>query len=107
MVANPSKFQVMFMGLGNDCQLCMEIDEIVMTTVDKVKPLGFVIDSKLKFDGHVKYLCFKANRNINANCFIVLLLCQISGILPSFRSSVEKPLIERLAGFISEHFASY
>ena len=35
MVANPSKFQVMFMGLGNDCKLCMEIDEMVITTFDK------------------------------------------------------------------------
>ena len=49
MVANLSKFQVMFMGLGNDCKLCMEIDEMVITTVDKVKLLGIIIDSKLKF----------------------------------------------------------
>ena len=66
MVANPSKFQAMFMGLGNDCKLCMEIDEMVITTVDKVKLLGVIIDSKLKFDEHVKSLCIKANRNISA-----------------------------------------
>ena len=66
MVANPSKFQFMFMGLGHDYKLCMEIDEKVITTVQQVKLLGVVIDSKLKFDDHVKSLCLKANRNVSA-----------------------------------------
>ena len=62
LVANPSKFQVMFMGLGNDYKLCMEIDEMVITTIDKVKLLGVVIDSKLKFDEHVKSLCLNKQK---------------------------------------------
>ena len=66
MLANPSKFQFMFMGLGHDCKLCMEIDEMVITAVQQIKLLGVVIDSKLKFDGHVKSLCLKANRNVNS-----------------------------------------
>ena len=64
MVANPSKFQFMFMGLGHDYKLCMEIDEMVITTVQQFKLLGVIIDSKLKFD--VKSLCLKANRNVSA-----------------------------------------
>ena len=47
MVANQSKFQVMFMGLGNDCKLCLEIDKMAITTVDKVRLPGVIIDSKL------------------------------------------------------------
>ena len=39
---------------------------MVIKTVDKVKILGVIIDSKLKFDEHVKSLCLKANRNISA-----------------------------------------
>ena len=66
MVANPSRFQVMFMGLGDDCTLCIEINKILYTTVDKVKHLGVSNDSKLKFDEHVKSLYLKANRNISA-----------------------------------------
>ena len=66
MVANPSKFQFMFMGLGHDYKLCMEIDEMVITTVEQVKLLGVIIDSKLKFDDHVKSLCNKTNRNVSA-----------------------------------------
>ena len=66
MVANPSKFQVMFMRFCNDCKLCIEIDKMVIRTVDKVKLVGVTIDSKLKFDVHVKSLCLKAHRNISA-----------------------------------------
>ena len=102
MVANPSKFQVMFMGLGNDCKLCLEIDKMAITTVDKVKILGVIIDSKLRLDKHVKSLCLKASRNIsalsrvakvvislNANYIIISLFCQTLGIILSFGCFVE------------------
>ena len=56
MVANPSKFQVMFMGLDNDCKFCMEIDNMIITTVDKVKRLGAIIDSMLRFNEQDKSL---------------------------------------------------
>ena len=36
---------------------------MVITTVQQVKLLGVIIDSKLKLDDHVKSLCLKANRN--------------------------------------------
>ena len=49
MVKNPSKFHVMFMGLGNDCKRCIEIDRMIIETVDKIKLLGIIFDSKLKF----------------------------------------------------------
>ena len=66
MVASSSKFQVMFMGLDNDFKLCIEIDKMAITTVDKVRLQGVIIDSKLKFDEHVESFCLKANRNISA-----------------------------------------
>ena len=56
MVASPSKFQIMFMSLENNSKLCMEIDKMVTTTVNKVKLLDVIIDSKLKFDKHAKSL---------------------------------------------------
>ena len=114
MVAIPSKFQVMFMGLGNDYKLCMEslhLDEMVITTIDKVKLLGVIIDSKLNFDEHVKSLGLKTNRNIRAlsrtakiidpprcKMFYNSFLCQTSSILPSFGCSVERLLIKNLQG---------
>ena len=54
------------MGPGNDCKLCIEIDKMIVKTVDKVKLLGVIIDSKLKFDEHVESLCLTTNRNISA-----------------------------------------
>ena len=66
MVANPSKFQIMLMELGIDCKLCMEIDKMVITTVDNVKLLDIIVDSKVKFDEHFKSLCLKTNRNFGA-----------------------------------------
>ena len=34
IVNNPSKFQVMFMGLGSDCKFCIEMDKMVVKTVE-------------------------------------------------------------------------
>ena len=102
MVANPSNFQFMFMGLGHDYKLCMEIDEIVIKTVQQVKVLGVTIDSKLKFDDHVKSLCLKANRNVSAPSWAAKVIdppkCKLlydSLVMPNFRYC---PLIWMLCG---------
>ena len=105
MVAKPSKFQVMFLGLGNDYTLCMEslhLDEMVITTVDKVKLLGIIIDSKLKFDEHVKSHGLKANRKISALSIIAKIndppKCKLlynSFLMSNFRYS---PLIWMFCG---------
>ena len=42
----------MFMG-------CMEIDEVAISTVQQVKLLGVITDSKLNFDEHLRSLCLK------------------------------------------------
>ena len=44
----------------------MEIDETVITPVQQDKLLGVILDSKLKFDDHVKSICLKGNRNVSA-----------------------------------------
>ena len=115
MVANPSKFQFMFMGLGHDYKLCMEIDEMVITTVQQVKLLGVIIDSKLKFDDHVKSLCLKANRNVSALSRAANVIdppkCKLpynSFVMSNFRYCpligcfVEELLIKKLTGFTSD-----
>ena len=102
MVTNPSKFQVMFMGLGSDCKLCLEIDKVAVKTVDRVKLLGVIIDSKLKFDEHVRSLCLKANRNISAPSRVAKIIdkpeCKLlynSFVISIFRHS---PLIWMFCG---------
>ena len=48
----------MFMGLGSNWEFCMEIDKMVITTVEEVKLLAVIIDSKLKSDKHVNSLIY-------------------------------------------------
>ena len=88
MAANPSK--------------CIEIDKMFITTVDKVKLLGVIVDSKLKFNEHVKSLCLKANRNISALSKVAKIVdqpkCKLlynSFVMSNFRYS---PLIWMFCG---------
>ena len=57
MVANPEKFQLMFLGLKDDLKLCIDINGNVVQMTDSVKLLGITIDSKLNFKEHVKSIC--------------------------------------------------
>ena len=64
MVANPSKFQVMLLGLKTDDNIVLDIGKVSIDAVSGVKLLGFTTDSKLKFDQHVA--CLNANNKISA-----------------------------------------
>ena len=67
MVANPSKFQIMFLGLHQPHKLCLEINNQIVPSSDTVKLLGIDIDSKLlSFDNHAKAVCAKASRKVSA-----------------------------------------
>ena len=66
MVANPSKFQVMFLGLKSDQEYVFEIDEKPIPATSTVKLLGITIDCRLKFSEHVNTLCKKANNKTSA-----------------------------------------
>ena len=66
MVASPSKFQVMLLGLKTDDSIVLDIGNVSIDVVSSVKLLGITIDSKLKFDQHVAKLCQKANNKISA-----------------------------------------
>ena len=66
MVANPSKFQVMLMGLKTNDRIVLDIGGVSIDVVNSVKLLGVTIDSKLKFGQHVTNLCQKANNKISA-----------------------------------------
>ena len=66
MVANPSKFQVMLLGLKTDDSIVPDIGSVSIDVVSSVELLGITIDSKLKFDHHVAKLCQKANNKISA-----------------------------------------
>ena len=66
MVANPKKFQLMFVGLKGQRRLRLNINENKLSETDHVKLLGIGIDSKVKCSNHVKTLCSKVNIKFSA-----------------------------------------
>ena len=66
MSANSSKFQLMFLGLKRNINLCLEINGKILLPSKSVKLLGVEIDNKLNFLPHIETMCKKANKKINA-----------------------------------------
>ena len=66
MVANPDKFQLMFLGLHEKHKLRLNIEGVKISATKNVKILGIEIDNQLRFNKHVKTLCDKTNRKISA-----------------------------------------
>ena len=65
MVANPSKFKLIFPGTVN-ANISIKVGKLSIDSVETVKLLGVNIDSKLCFLPHVKELCKKSNQKIKA-----------------------------------------
>ena len=65
MVANPGKFQAMFLGTHND-NICLRVEGVTIQTSSIVKLLGVQLDCKLNFQTHVQTLCKSASQKINA-----------------------------------------
>jgi len=65
MVANP-EIQLIFFGLKEDNELRIEVNGDVIKMYDTVKLLDVTIDSKLKFNEHVKIICQKTNNKVKA-----------------------------------------
>ena len=57
MVANPQKFQVIFLGLKQNQELLLEIENIIVKATRSVKLLGIAVDDEVKVEKHVKTLC--------------------------------------------------
>ena len=66
MVANPDKFQLIFFGLKEDYDLCIDIRGNVIKMSETVKLLGVTIDSKLNFNGLIKTICQKSKNKVKA-----------------------------------------
>ena len=61
MVANPGKFQLMFLGgdVPSDFSICVSDQKIPV--LKEVELLGVIIDSRLTFSNHIKRVCKYAN----------------------------------------------
>ena len=66
MSANPSKFQIMFLGLRGAKKLCLDMNGHLIPSSEHVKLLGASIDNSLKFETHVKEICKKVNQKVCA-----------------------------------------
>ena len=66
MKANPNKYQAIVFGNKTNSPVSFTIKGNVLKCIDNVKLLGIDIDSQLNFDKHLKSICTKAGRQINA-----------------------------------------
>ena len=64
MVANPEKSQLIFFGLKEDHGLSTEINVDTIKMSNKVQLLGVTIDSKFRFNEHIKTICQKTNNKV-------------------------------------------
>ena len=66
MKANPNKYQAIVFGNKTDAPVSFNIKGNILKCINDVKLLGINIDSNLNFDEHIKSICTKASRQINA-----------------------------------------
>ncbi len=66
MVANPDKFQMIFLGINNVDTINLNICGNQIFCTKEVKLLGLTIDYKLNFKSHIEKLCKRVNQKINA-----------------------------------------
>ena len=66
LVANPSKFQLMFLGAKDSNNLSININNSTIFATDQVELLGITIDNKLSFSNHINKLCKTANNKLCA-----------------------------------------
>ena len=66
MVANPQKFQIIFLGMKQNQEFLLEIGNIIVKATRSVKLLGITVDDKMKFEKHVKTLCEKVCKKVRA-----------------------------------------
>ena len=62
MVANSTKFQLLFLGNVNITELV--IGNVTIPRTSTVELLGVTLDEKLNFLSHISVMCTKANRKI-------------------------------------------
>ena len=66
LVANPSKFQLMFLGVKNVHNISINIFGNEIKSQTEVELLGVTIDNKLSFSSHIKNICKSASNKLCA-----------------------------------------
>ena len=69
MLANPAKFQLMFLGLNKNVSyenIYIDISGNRVFASKEVKLLGVTIDNNLNFNSHINSICYSANNSLCA-----------------------------------------
>ena len=67
MLANPDKFQAITLNRNSGASIqSFQIGDVTIVPSSEVKMLGFTLDDKLTFKSHIKTVCSKAARQVNA-----------------------------------------
>ena len=67
MVANPSKFQLMFLSKYKNIEKNMSFDGKTIKSSDTVELLGITLDKNINFKRHMQNICRKANNKTKAH----------------------------------------
>ena len=66
MVANPSKFQLMFLSKYKNIEKSMSFDGKTIESSDIVKLLGITLDKNINFKRHIQNIFHKANNTVES-----------------------------------------
>ena len=66
MVANPEKFQILFLGLNVNTSINFDIGNISISSTNHVKLLKVTIDNRLDFSKHIEAICKQASQKTSA-----------------------------------------
>ena len=62
MVANPLKFQLMFLSKYKNIKKNMSFDGKTIKSSDTVELFGITLDKNVSFKRHIQNICHKANK---------------------------------------------
>ena len=107
MVANPSKFQLMFLSKYKNIEKNMSFDGKTIKSSATVELLGITLDKNINFKQHMQNICRKANNKTKALLLITkfLNLEQAEVLAEAYISSNVKycPLIWMFCGKMSDN----
>ena len=98
MIANPSKFQLMFLSKYKNIEKNMSFDGKTIKSSDTVELLGITLDKNINFKWDIKNICDKANTKTKAllhiRKFLNLELAQV--LADAYTLSVKKKSVKKL-----------
>ena len=93
MVANPAKFQMMFLGNKVGTEFYLNVNGKITPENKQVKLLGVTIDSNFNFNSHIKEIWRKVNQKTTALARLCEYISEKSQIITEYGCGVEFPIL--------------